>query len=73
MTADGWSPEHQVPSVDVDEQQPGYFQTFESINHQPSTPATSLLKNCQNRNFAPHESDCNKFYICQHGTFLEQR
>lgn len=46
------------------------YQTIES--HTPDSSVT-LSRNCQNRDFAAHETDCNKYYICQHGILLEQR
>ncbi|XP_017486088.1 PREDICTED: probable chitinase 3 [Rhagoletis zephyria] len=30
-------------------------------------------KPCNGRNFAPHERDCNKYYICQFEKLIEQR
>ncbi|XP_067620317.1 probable chitinase 10 [Eurosta solidaginis] len=31
------------------------------------------LKPCNNRNFVPHEKDCNKYYVCQFDKLIEQR
>ncbi|XP_044316703.1 probable chitinase 10 isoform X2 [Drosophila rhopaloa] len=28
---------------------------------------------CDGKNYLPHEQDCNKYYICQHGMKIEQR
>lgn len=54
----------------IQESEETLYPSFQSVNPL-SISATS--KDCQNRNYAPHESDCNKYYICQHGTLLEQR
>ncbi|XP_030556134.1 probable chitinase 10 [Drosophila novamexicana] len=38
-----------------------------------SRPDPSQPLDCAGRNYASHERDCNKYYICQYGEFIEQR
>ncbi|XP_044249663.1 probable chitinase 10 isoform X2 [Drosophila takahashii] len=37
----------------------------------PSQPNPAII--CDGKNYLPHELDCNKYYICQHGMQVEQR
>ncbi|XP_030240858.1 probable chitinase 10 [Drosophila navojoa] len=37
----------------------------------PAEPGQPI--DCGGRNYAPHDRDCNKYYICQYGEFIEQR
>ena len=45
-----------------------------SLDEYPEEPATNVEKTCsEGRLFMPHESDCNKYYQCDHGKIHEQR
>ncbi|EDW63456.2 uncharacterized protein Dvir_GJ13003 [Drosophila virilis] len=44
-----------------------------SIVATSSRPDPSQPLDCAGRNYASHERDCNKYYICQYGEFIEQR
>ena len=50
-----------------------------STTSRPTTPSIDDLDSnqssskCDGRLFIPHESDCSKYYICQHGKRYEQR
>lgn len=39
----------------------------------PSQAETGLSLDCNGRNYAAHDRDCNKYYICQYGELIEQR
>lgn len=40
----------------------------------PTKPTEAPQKmDCAGRNYAPHEKDCNKYYICQYGELVEQK
>lgn len=39
----------------------------------PSQPEAQQPLDCSGRNYAAHERDCNKYYICQYGELIEQR
>lgn len=45
-----------------------------SLDGYPEEPASDIEKTCsEGRLFMPHETDCNKYYQCDHGMVHEQR
>lgn len=45
-----------------------------SLDEYPEEPASDVDKTCgAGRLFMPHETDCNKYYQCDHGIVHEQR
>ncbi|XP_075149513.1 chitinase 10 [Haematobia irritans] len=44
------------------------------IQAKPTKPTEAPMRmECYGRNYAPHERDCNKYYICQYGELVEQK
>ena len=40
----------------------------------PTKPTVGPMKmECGGKDYAPHEKDCNKYYICQYGELVEQK
>lgn len=53
-----------------------WWTSSSTTTHKPITENPdddTKLKECNGRTFAPHESDCNKYYMCQFGVLREQR
>ncbi|KAM7354055.1 chitinase 10 [Cochliomyia hominivorax] len=45
-----------------------------AMQTKPTKPTEApMKKECLGKNYAPHEKDCNKYYICQYGEFVEQK
>ncbi|XP_037807480.1 probable chitinase 10 [Lucilia sericata] len=46
----------------------------QQMQAKPTKPTLGpVIKECLGRNYAPHERDCNKYYICQYGELVEQK
>nr|AMT75074.1 chitinase Cht10 [Locusta migratoria] len=74
------------PNCDIEAtEKPGSEETDNRIHPTTTKPTTNNWNvisggsglvpkdpTCGNRLFAPHDTDCNKYYLCQYGDFMEQ-
>ncbi|XP_005191759.1 probable chitinase 10 [Musca domestica] len=70
MTMAPQAPNKPKPTINTNVESQAIIQA-----HKPAKPtaAPSKPKECAGRNYAPHERDCNKYYICQYGELVEQK